>query len=380
MPAPDRVVHLHVGTPKSGTTYLQRVLASNRDRLARSGYLYPGRRQAHFMAALDVRDRGFRGHRYAASKGAWAELVSQVLEFDGPALVSHEILGSAAPDEIGRAVDSFADRPVRVVVTCRDLGRQVPATWQERVKNRHPQTYDEFLDSILAPPSERVPAPGERPAGSGQFWRSQDLADLGRRWGAAVGPGNVSFVTVPRHGAAPDELWHRFADAVGLPPFDRVDPGRGHNTSLGTAETELLRRLSATLPEDLPWPAYARLVKQRFAQRELVGHAVAGRLTVPEEWRPDVEEAAGRVVAELREREYRVVGDLADLQPVFRQDGTLPRDVTEAELLELSLRLMGPLVLREPAHQGAGRGEPSGRRALRELAVVARRRLRDLRR
>ncbi len=373
MSASSRTVHLHVGTPKSGTTYLQRLLAGNRELLARHGYLYPGRQQAHFLAALDVRDRGFRGHRYPGSDGAWSDLVSQVMAVDGPALVSHEILGSADPAAIGRAVDSFPGRPVRVLVTCRDLGRQVPATWQERVKNRHLQTYDEFLDTVFAPP-------GSSPPGSGQFWRSQDLVDLGRRWGAAVGPGNVRFVTVPGAEAAPGELWRRFREAAELPDLAYRDPGRGLNTSLGTAETELLRRLSATLPDDLPWPAYSRRVKKRFAETELVGHATAGRLTVPAHHRPAVVEAAEQMMTRLRDSDHEVVGDLADLQPQFRADGTLPTDLTEAQLLELSLRLLGPLVLREPGRAPTGRTTPSGRQALRDLATVARRRLGRLRR
>src|SRR5262245_35901419 len=38
-PAP---VYLHIGGPSTGTTYLQRLMAANRETLSRSGHLLPG--------------------------------------------------------------------------------------------------------------------------------------------------------------------------------------------------------------------------------------------------------------------------------------------------------------------------------------------------
>lgn len=37
------VIYLHIGAPKTGTTYLQNVLWRNRERLRTDGLLYPGR-------------------------------------------------------------------------------------------------------------------------------------------------------------------------------------------------------------------------------------------------------------------------------------------------------------------------------------------------
>ena len=52
------VVHLHVGAPKTGTTYLQGRLHHNREALARHGVHYPsGLRQDMFVGALDLIDR-----------------------------------------------------------------------------------------------------------------------------------------------------------------------------------------------------------------------------------------------------------------------------------------------------------------------------------
>ena len=52
--SPTRVL-LHVGTPKTGTSYLQDVLFRNRDHLEARGILYAADRfDAHFLAALDL--------------------------------------------------------------------------------------------------------------------------------------------------------------------------------------------------------------------------------------------------------------------------------------------------------------------------------------
>lgn len=51
----DRV-YLHIGAPKSGTTYLQSVLWHNRAELARGGLLFPGQNLVDYnMAAAAVR-------------------------------------------------------------------------------------------------------------------------------------------------------------------------------------------------------------------------------------------------------------------------------------------------------------------------------------
>ena len=47
---------LHVGSPKTGTTFLQDVLWSQREAAGEQGLLLPGERfHDHFLATLDVR-------------------------------------------------------------------------------------------------------------------------------------------------------------------------------------------------------------------------------------------------------------------------------------------------------------------------------------
>ncbi|WP_432479396.1 hypothetical protein [Nocardioides sp. GXQ0305] len=333
------VVTLHVGTPKSGTTSLQNILARNRTLLQEHGYLYPGERSGHFLEALDLRDSGFRGHRFEGAEGAWDRLVEAVLAHDGPALLSHEVLGGSTRKPIKRGVQSFPGREVHVVVTCRDLARQLPAVWQEGVKNGDTVTYTDFLRTTL----------GEwKGVGTGTgMWRGQDLSGLGDRWAAHLDPSRVHFVTVPPSGSGSDVLWQRFREATGLPEADYAVPDAPRNPSMGTVETELLRRIVERLPDDVPRPTFTRQVKRRLAQRRLVNHRAGGSLGVPEPFRPAVEEISAEIVEGLRAGGFTVHGDLADLTPAFRDDSTAPDEVSDGQLLDRALEVLAPLVLRD---------------------------------
>ena len=65
-----RRVYLHVGAPKTGTTYLQDRLAANRNELARHDVHYPlGLHASHFRAALDLLDLSWGGQREDGASG-----------------------------------------------------------------------------------------------------------------------------------------------------------------------------------------------------------------------------------------------------------------------------------------------------------------------
>lgn len=337
------VVTLHVGTPKSGTTSLQDICARNRDLLREHGYLYPGQASAHFIEAMSLRDSGFRGHSFEAAEGAWERVVAEIEAHDGPVLISHETLGGSAPKIVKRAVRSLRGRTVRVVITCRDLGRQLPAVWQEGVKNGDTETYDEFLAATFGAWES-----GEVATGA---WRGQNLLAMGERWAAGVGAEHVRFVTVPPAGSDKELLWQRFREAAGLPDVAYAIPRKPRNQSLGTVETELVRRIVARLPEDVPWPVFARQVKRRLAQRRLGGHRAGGTLGVPVAYQALTTQVADQIVEGLRAAGYPVVGDLEDLR-TGPAAGTSPSEVTDAVLLERALDLLAPLVLADrPAEQ-----------------------------
>ena len=95
-------VILHVGTPKTGTSYLQDVLFKNKRLLGEHGILYPADRfDAHFLAALDLMRLPWGGLEREAV-GAWDRLAAEVRDWGGDtAIISHEILAGASRSQVG---------------------------------------------------------------------------------------------------------------------------------------------------------------------------------------------------------------------------------------------------------------------------------------
>lgn len=355
----SRTVHLHVGVAKSGTTYLQRILYANRGLLRQHGVLYPGqKRNAHFLASMDLRESGFQGHTYNRVEGAWDRVVSAANSFDGTTLISHETFARCTPEVIAKAVGSFDTDDVRVVITARDLARQVPSVWQERLKNRGTISYEEFLEEIFTSPQGR-----ERKGG---FWLPQNLPALAQRWMDVVGPDRLTLVTVPPSGADHDELWRRFAAATEIPEAGYDLEVEGSNPSLGVVESELLRRLNPKL-EDLTWPEYEVRAKRAFAERELATFSRSDRLVVPVDRHDEVLRSGAEMIDFFASAGCRVVGDLEDLRPKLSGQVTrTPDQVSESDVLDLALGLVARSVARPPVTAGPRADEPRWRRATRQ--------------
>ncbi len=303
----SRRILLHVGTPKTGTSYLQDVLFRNQRTLARQGILYPGDRfDAHFLAALDLMQLPWGGLETEAL-GAWDRLAAQVRDWGGTAVISHEIFATASRAQIARALESLGhpDVEVHVVLSVRDLVRQIPAEWQENIKHRRELSYARFLDQIRDPAREGRIATW--------FWGVQEIPDILNRWAADLPPERIHLVTVPSPGGPPDLLWERFVQAFGLDGLELDLDGQRANPSLGVPETALVRRINLKANRAIEPPSYRPLVRELLAHQTLSRRADSPRLTLPPEVHPWAQELATTWVEEIKARGYDVVGDLGDL-------------------------------------------------------------------
>lgn len=113
---------LHIGPPKTGSTYLQGILWNNRAALAGQGLLYPATHDnEHFLAAYDVQGGAFVHGDLPEADGTWSRLVARVREQPGRSVVSHEILAPSRPEHVERILGSLRPGPVDVVVMARCL-------------------------------------------------------------------------------------------------------------------------------------------------------------------------------------------------------------------------------------------------------------------
>lgn len=330
---------LHVGAMKSGTTYLQSLLFANQAVLAGHGVLVPGAsRSEQGRAVRDVLGHGARGG--PALAGSWDRLVEQMAAHDGTAVVSVELLGPAVPANIEKVLAPFAEVDLEVVVTARDLNRNLVAMWQETLQNGRSWTFSEFVDGARAwrPSGDR--APEDRTDAGVLFWRQQNIVRLCRGWSLASG--GVRVVTVPPPGAPREVLRDRFVALLGVPAEDLAQAPRA-NESLGAASAETVRRLNELLDaRGLAFPRGMQVRKYLLAKRILAERRRdEPAVGLPVE--PWVREQTDRLVHGLQELGVGLVGDWSELTP---QDvpGRPDAAVDAIETLEAALAGLTGLV------------------------------------
>ncbi|WP_170225069.1 hypothetical protein [Nocardioides albertanoniae] len=355
-----RRVVLHIGAMKSGTTYLQGALYKNKGLLAERGFLVPGTRWRHQIeAVLDVKGRSKHPQGDSVA-GAWDRLVAEVDEWDGTALISVELLAPVGQGTVDRVASSFSGVTPEIVLSLRDINRQIPSMWQELVQNGSDWTWSEFLSSVKK--SRPGAAERHRTKPGKRFWSEQDMVSIARRW-AQAGP--LHLVTVPPPGSPPLLLLERFGAAMGFDP-EGLKSAPPRNTSLGTATVEVLRGLNAELNDrGLAYPAAMGL------RKHTLGKHLMPKLTIDD---PRIGLAAPRWTraftrdqdAQLRGLDATVHGDLGDLAPVD-VSGIDPREVTHDQVRDaavasyaalrsdLNKKLADPTIPDEVIDPGAGR-------------------------
>jgi hypothetical protein len=306
-----RRLYLHVGAPKSGTTYLQNRLTANLHALARHDVHYAAKALRtpdlfQFRAALDLLGRQDWRGPIAKHDGAWNDLARRIRRTSGTVVFSHEILADAKPKHVARLwhdLDVGRSTELHVVYTARDLARQLPAAWQEGIKQGQRWTFEGFLRRFQ---DEKM-----------WFYRAFDIPRVLTTWGADLPPEHVHLVTVPPAGSGVprDELWRRFATAGGFDPAWGPHEGARTNRSLGIAETQVIRQLNRRLDRgQTPGGRYDALIRLMLAESVLVNRD-SDRVRLPPALHPWVSKLTDRWIEWIEQSRIDVVGDLDDLRP-----------------------------------------------------------------
>jgi hypothetical protein len=249
-------------------------------------------------------------------EGTWADLCREALRRGGTTVFSHELLSNVSREAVGPAHAHLDGADVHVVVTARDLVRQLPAEWQEGVKHGRGLRFDQFLDRVLDP--DRTHSHAQK------FWRHQDLAELLDRWGGDLPPDHVHVVTCPPPGAPRDLLWRRFASVAQIDPESVEFPAVGANTSLGVTAVDVLRRVNRKLRQGDTPPHLRRTVKQVLVNEALRADD-SDRAATPVALLPQLQAITDEWRKRIDEAGYDVVGDLDDLTPL-PPTGGVPAD------------------------------------------------------
>ena len=328
-------IYLHIGEPKTGTTFLQDVMWGNRSWLAARGIVLPGySHQDHSRASRDLRETP----RVASDParpwaGEWDVLTRQALCARQTAVISDELLAACTPRQADRAVRSLLAAEVHVILTVRDFATLLPAEWQEKVKCGSTARWEGWLGWV----TDIGPAADRR--SRAWFWNVHDTLAVLDAWSQHIPPDHVHVITMPREGPA-DELWIRFASVLGIDSRG-VELGRARaNSSLGLPEAELLRRMNEALTDEIPEWFYTRHIKPTLAHDILGTQPRRTRLAVPAARQAWVREQAESLVTGLRDAKYSVVGDLGELlpQPARGRLAESPDQLGDHLLLEAAVR------------------------------------------
>jgi len=322
-------VLLHIGEPKTGTTFLQHVMWRNRDELSAQGVVLPGHHpQDHYRASQDLRGIPKLASDPAGSwTGEWEILARQAQQAPRVGVISHELFSAADPEQAERAVRSLEPAEVHVVVTVRDMATLLPAEWQETVKHRNAKGFTEWLEDVI----DRESYSADRR--QWWFWRVHDTIAILGIWAQYVPPQRIHVITVPPRGSDNALLWQRFAALLDVDPAS-VDISRARpNASLGLPEIEFLRRLNEVLPEEVPDWFYMWNVKEGVAHRALAARPREGRLVIPPEREEWARKQADVLVEALSQSDYDVAGSLDELRPLPVSEPAASSAVPSAELV-----------------------------------------------
>jgi hypothetical protein len=305
----ERVV-LHIGTMKSGTSFVQSALASNPAVLDAAGARYLAAKFGRQAKA--VRDM----YRHPARPRRWDAMAREARLFDGDAgVISMEFLSFAQDEQVEHFLAPLADLRVEVVLTVRDQFGAIPAQWQTFTRNFGTDGWDTYLRRIDAPSFGRR----RRSRAAVTFRRAQDVVGILGRWSADSRVASVTVVTLPPPGAPREELWRRFCRAARL-PIEHAELGEVHeNTSLGYASCDVLRRLNVHL-DDVK-PRFYRKVMRPLARDALAPLRAS-------ETRPELHRRGAELATDLNRQirdtvsrsSFGLVGSLDDLPVPDRVD------------------------------------------------------------
>jgi len=365
-----RRVFMHVGAPKTGTTYLQGILWANRPALKSAGLHVVGQgRGDHYRGGHDLRDLPYNPKDPRPDwTGAWDVLAGLATNSDAPnVVISDEHLAALTPEQVKRAVEALAPREVHVVYATRNLARLLPSEWQEYVKHRSPLPFDEWSQKVFA---SRQRGPGK------WFWSVHDPVEVVERWSTGVDPTHIHVITLPPPGADKNELWNRFATVVGVDPAAATVFDVTGNDSLGYAETEVLRRVNIALPEQFPRWHHTGLARDVLATKILSPRSKTGRPQLPPKIQQRVLARSQKSIDGLASLDCEIVGNLNEIR-IDEDLSTGQPAPSDAEMLDAAVdAIAGMLVRMGHVRDDRRRTEGRLRRQIREAAPMVRTRTR----
>lgn len=262
-PLPPRTRLLHIGIPKSGTTYMQRAAATRREELLAHGVRYPGQATSHRLPILALmgEEVGWGGVEVSPDMQRWARLMSEVeAERERRIYLSNEVASLSNDEQAARFADALGP-DMHVLITLRGYTSLLASNWQQRVKTGSQLSFDRWLTNVLA----------EDDVTNGDAKRL-DYSVVVERWIRVAGAERVTVIIADK--ARPSLLTDALSDLLGI-PRDVLDvsgaAGYSANRSMSLPEVEMVRALNAIVRRQgrSNWAQYSMLVRNGATARML---------------------------------------------------------------------------------------------------------------
>lgn len=329
----DRV-YVHIGSPKSGTTFLQTLLWANQQNLRASGVLIPGRKKFdHNHVATFARSKV----PSSSVLKTWRRIEREIREWPGTAVLSNEWFTMASSEQVHKFIEHLSPAEVHVVFTARNLVNTVPAAWQESLKLGLSTNISDFVASLDTPTAS--------PRWS---WETLEPARVLPRWSQWLPAGQIHVVTVPPRSKGSNLLWERFAGVCGIEPASCTAEAASANESVGAESARLLEMIGPQLRKAVDTSQGDWSVPYTWI-RNFLSHSVLAPLGGTKIGLDEKSISALRARAEssvklLQGSGFHIAGDLDELRDGALAGAVLPEEVSDSDVLRIALMVIPPLL------------------------------------
>ena len=317
---PEGTRLIHIGPPKTGTTYIQGAFRASREFASAQGVHYAGPNCRRVTAVHAI--MGIRNPKTGEipSPSTWRALVDEINGAgDQRVLLSNERFSLAKSNMIRSIVEDVGPDRAHVVVSLRPLSRMLSSQWQQHIQSGTEISYEDFLEQIFSDPdSDRAKS---------LFWHAQRHDQLIARWAEIVGLQNMTVIALDERDH--DFVLRAFEQLLGLRDGTLV-AGDRTNRSMTMAEIEIVRSFN----EQFFAEGLSRQLHVMVMHRGMTNYIKARepgpdepRIETPQ-WALDrAGEIADEMVDAIVASGVRIVGDPEHLRPVMTSrlvDGRQP--------------------------------------------------------
>jgi hypothetical protein len=220
---------------KSSTTFIQKILADNRNLLLKQGIYYPGKRSNQQFACYGIAGKNIPWIKDKKKFKIYADaLLDEIEEYrkNFDILISAEALSSMTEDGAEKFLSAIGGADI-AILSLRNLYKTLPSAWQQTLKKGNSESILRFfkrLDSTRA--------------GKFGLWQTYSYSQSAKVWHKFL---KVKCFMLPNHTRDHGEPWKMFSSCLNLSDSHLfLIPEDKSNSSFSMEDANILRSIAIT--------------------------------------------------------------------------------------------------------------------------------------